>query len=119
MTEHTTDVVSTDQHTVKPWFNSRIDFSPPVVDLAQQGFPLLGGRVDYLRGRSVAALVYQRRKHIIDLFIWPLTPDATSGDAFSKGYRVIRWSDNGLLFAAVSDLNKTELEQFRNLLHKN
>jgi anti-sigma factor RsiW len=119
MTGHTTDVLSTDRHTVKPWFNGRIDFSPPVADLAQQGFPLVGGRVDYLGGRTVAALVYQRRKHVIDLFIWPVKTDDASGNASSKGYNVIRWSNGGLFFVAVSDLNKTELEQFKNLLPRN
>jgi anti-sigma factor RsiW len=119
ITGHTTDVVSTDRHTVKPWFNGRIDFSPPVNDLAQQGFPLVGGRVDYLDGRSVAALVYQRRKHVIDLFIWPMTSGEASGNESLKGYNVIRWSNGGMYFVAVSDLNKMELEQFKNLLPKN
>lgn len=116
MTGHTTDVVSTDRHTVKPWFNGRIDFSPPVDDLAPQGFPLAGGRVDYFGGRAVAALVYHRRKHVIDLFIWPAKTGQGSGDESSKGYNVIRWSKGGMYFVAVSDLNKTELEQFKNLL---
>lgn len=118
MTGHTTDVISTDRHTVKPWFNGRIDFSPPVNDLAPQGFALAGGRVDYVAGRPVAALVYQRRKHVIDLFIWPAGPGEPTGDQSSKGYNVMRWSAGGMYYAAVSDLNKTELGQFEDLLLK-
>jgi anti-sigma factor RsiW len=118
MTGHTTDVVSTDRHTVKPWFNGKLDFSPPVVDLATQQFPLVGGRVDYVEGRVAAALVYQRRKHVIDLFIWPTRPEDASGTEASKGFSVIRWQDSGMSFAAVSDLNQTELEQFKSLLSR-
>ena len=116
MTGHTTDVISTDRHTVKPWFNGRIDFSPPVTDLASQGFPLVGGRVDFLSDRAVATLVYQRSKHLIDLFIWPVKTRQASVDKSSKGYNVIRWSNGEMYFVAVSDLNKAELEHFRNLL---
>lgn len=116
MTGHTTDVISTDRHTVKPWFNGRIDFSPPVSDLERQGFPLVGGRVDYLAGRSVATLVYQRRKHLIDLFIWPAGTGESNGGESSKGYNVIRWSAGGMYYVAVSDLNKAELRQFKDLL---
>ncbi|MFL6446176.1 MAG: anti-sigma factor family protein [Bryobacteraceae bacterium] len=118
MTGHTADIASTDGHTVKPWFNGRIDFSPPVIDLASQGFRLIGGRVDYLAHRSVAALVYQRRKHIIDLFIWPATTDDTNGIQSSNGYNIVRWTKGGMSFVAVSDLNNIELEQFRDLLLK-
>lgn len=114
--EHSQPGVSTDQHTVKPWFNGRIDFSPPVTDLAPHGFRLLGGRVDYLDGRAAATLVYQRRKHMIDLFIWPTRSGDATGSESSKGFNVIRWTEGGMSFTAVSDLNKTELEQFRNLL---
>ena len=119
MTGHTTDVVSTDRHTVKPWFNGRLDFSPPVDDLAPQGFPLVGGRVDYLDSRPVAALVYQRRKHVIDLYIWPEKSGDTNRDQALNGFNVIQWSSGGMSFAAVSDLNKAELDQFRKLLTKN
>jgi anti-sigma factor RsiW len=117
MTGHTADVASADGHTVKPWFNGRIDFSPPVVDLAPQGFPLIGGRVDYIAHRSVATLVYGRRKHIIDLFIWPSTQEP-SGNTSANGYNVVRWTHGGMSFVAVSDLNKIELEQFKDLLRR-
>lgn len=116
LTGHVTDVVSTDRHTVKPWFNGRIDFSPPVNDLAQQGFPLVGGRVDYMDHHTVATLVYQRRKHVIDLFIWPSSEGQVSGKQSTNGYNVLLWSKGGMSYAAASDLNATELQQFKELL---
>ena len=114
MASHVTDVASTDQHTVKPWFNGKLDFSPPVKDLAAQEFPLIGGRLDYLGGRSVAALVFQRHKHIFNLFVWPtemavsMPPPVTP----SLGYFLIHWSVAGMVFWAVSDLNARELMEF-------
>lgn len=118
LTGHTADVVSTDRHTVKPWFNGRLDFSPPVINPAERGFPLTGGRTDYVDHRLVAALAYQRRKHIIDLFIWPSKQAEVDLKRSSNGYNVLLWSSGGMAFAAVSDLNAIELEQFKNLLLK-
>ncbi len=113
MANHLMDVVSTDQHTVKPWFNGKLDFSPPVADLASQGFPLIGGRLDYLNGRSVAALVYQRNKHYINLFIWP-SADKQEGLQSStyNGYHLLHWTQSGMTFWAVSDVENTQLKTF-------
>lgn len=109
---HLTDVATSDQHTVKPWFAGKVDFSPPVVDLTARGFPLVGGRLDYVGGRVVAALVYRRNGHVINLFVWP---DATPGNAAAsrEGYSLMRWSQAGLAFWAVSDLNPVELREFQ------
>ena len=114
MPGHVMDVVSTDQHTVKPWFNGKLDFSPPVKDLAAQEFPLIGGRLDYLGGRSVAALVFQRHKHIINLFIWPTKENDSKPTSVtpSQGYNLIHWSEAKMTFWAVSDLNAKELMEF-------
>ncbi len=111
---HLTDVPSSDRHTVKPWFNGKLDFSPPVPDLAEQGFPLIGGRLDYFANRQVAALAYQHRKHIINLFIWRSTESAKSVERTLtvQGYNAFGWNSGGLTFWAVSDVNKDDLQQF-------
>ena len=110
------DVVSSDQHTVKPWFAGKLDFSPDVRDLSAQGFPLVGGRVEYLTGRRVAALVYQRRLHVINLFIWPAGSSAGIETAISRnGYNLIHWTTGPMTYWAVSDLNAGELATLRSL----
>jgi anti-sigma factor RsiW len=112
------DVASTDQHTVKPWFAGKLDFSPPVVDAATEGFPLVGARVDVVDARNVAALVYSRRSHVINVFVRPLGAGerATGRDEERRGYNVVSWTAAGMRFWAVSDLNVQELAQLRNLL---
>ncbi len=112
LVNHLTDVQTSDQHTVKPWFNGKIDFAPPVTDLAAQGFPLLGGRVDYLGGRVVAALVYRRHGHVINLFVWPASAPLAH-TAARDGYNLESWSANGLVFVAVSDTDVEDMHRFR------
>jgi anti-sigma factor RsiW len=112
--DHLADVLSSDQHTVKPWFNGRLDVAPPVPDLTAQGFTLLGGRLDYIDGQPVAAIVYKRRQHVINLFVAAAaTPNHTAarGEAI-QGFNTQRWSDQGLRFIAISDLAADELREF-------
>ena len=115
------DVPSSDEHTVKPWFNGKLDFAPPVVDLTSDGFPLLGGRLDYADQRTVAALIYRHRQHIINLFLWPTDRGASdSGVAAAslQGYHVIHWSGGGMTYWAVSDLNPEDLKAFGDLVQR-
>jgi anti-sigma factor RsiW len=114
MEDHLIDVATSDRHVVRPWFNGKVDFTPPVVDLADRGFPLAGGRLDYAGERPVAALVYRRRAHVINLFVMPAkaAPLGWRPGASRTSYSVIRWTRGGLDFWAVSDLERGELEQF-------
>ena len=117
MANHLTDVSSSDQHTVKPWLDAKLDFAPAVVDLSGQGFPLIGGRLDYLDNRPVAALVYQRRKHFINLFVWPTAAgDSKKQELVTRqGYHLLHWIDGDFTYWAVSDVNASDLQNFKQL----
>jgi anti-sigma factor RsiW len=114
ITNHALDVASSDRHTVKPWFTGKLDFSPPVEDLAAQGFPLLGGRLDYINGHTIAALVIQSHKHIVNLFIWPSKDTEANLTVLApmQGFNLVHWSARGMTFWAISDLNAKELLEF-------
>jgi anti-sigma factor RsiW len=114
---HLTDVQSTDQHTVKPWFDGKLDFIPPVGDFSPQGFPLLGGRLDVIEGRDVAALVYGRRKHLINLFVWPATREpAVAGEDSQHGYNWLSWRTGDMQFCLVSDVSSADLKELKDLI---
>lgn len=116
MADHLFDVPSTDQHTVKPWFDGKLDFSPPVIDLTADGFELTGGRLDYISGRPVATVVYRRRKHVINLFMWPENTTAPLNATMRNGYNLLHWKSGVLEYWAVSDLNPQEMREFVALL---
>jgi anti-sigma factor RsiW len=118
MAAHLVDVESTDQHTVKPWFEGKVAFAPRVANLAEKGFPLVGGRLDFVGEKTVAALVYKRRAHAINVFVFPEDgPDApVARSAGREGYNVFRWRRSGLAYVAVSELVASELEDFARLL---
>lgn len=116
---HPSDVISTDQHTVKPWFTGKLDYSPMVVDLAAKGFPLAGGRLDYLGHHPVAALIYRDGRHVVNVFTWPTAYDAAGSGpkAVSRqGFHVLHWSQGGMTFWAVSDASEESLRQLSRLL---
>ena len=115
---HRTDVTSSDQHTVKPWFAGKLDFAPPVRDFSIQGFPLIGGRLEYLNNRNVAALIYQRQKHYINLYIWPAEQNNSTGEIVvqRQGYNLIHWTGAGMNYWTISDLNSVELHEFARLV---
>jgi mycothiol system anti-sigma-R factor len=114
---HLTDVASTDQHTVKPWFDGKLDFSPPVRDFANDGFPLQGGRLDVLHGRTIAALVYGRRKHVVNVFVWPTSEREVAPRSGSHlGYQWVDWRKGGMEFCAISDTSATDLDQLQRLI---
>ncbi len=112
---HLMDVISADQHTVKPWFDGRIAFSPPVEDFAKEGFPLLGGRLDYLGTRQVAVLVYGHAKHVIDVYVWPESGEAAPSTVLDHGYRIASWTGGGFRFQAVTDADAATLDAFVSL----
>jgi len=120
MANHLTDVASSDQHTVKPWLDAKLDFAPAVADLGSEGFPLIGGRLDYLDNRPVAALVYQRRKHFINLFVWPAESGSTGADKriTRQGYQLLHWVDSDFNYWAVSDVSDNDLQAFKQVFEK-
>lgn len=112
MVSHLVDIPSSDRHVVKPWFTGKLDFAPSVADLTEQGFPLVGGRLDYVNGRAVAGLVYKRREHVINVFLWPSAAAVETRLLAHQGYQLVCWTQSGMTYWAISDLNSRELQEF-------
>lgn len=110
-----TEVASSDRHTVKPWFQGRLDYAPPVFELAAEGFPLLGGRIKHVRGKVVATLTYARHRHVVDVFVWPGTAHSAPTRSVRNGFNVMHWSDGSMQYWIVSDLERSEIESFTRL----
>jgi anti-sigma factor RsiW len=117
---HLMDVVSTDQHTVKPWFDGKLDFIPPVADYAAQGFPLIGGRLDVIDGHNVAALVYSRRKHYVNVFVWPYREKESIAESSGsrKGYNWMTWQSGDMQFCLLSDAALADLRELKDLIRQ-
>lgn len=120
MSDHLFDIASTDKHTVKPWFSGKLDFSPQVIDLAEKGFPLVGGRLDYIANRPVAALIYRSDQHVINVLTWPMSETQLNENIFStlQGFNMMHWTKDGMSFYAISDLNANSLANFVEQLRK-
>ena len=119
MATHLTDVLNSDQHTIKPWFTGKLDFSPEVRDLSSDGFDLLGGRLEYIDGHGAAAIVYLKDKHVINLFMWPSPgPDQEPQILARQGFNLIEWKQAGMYYCAVSELNEQELSEFSSMLRR-
>lgn len=116
LANHLADVASSDHHTVKPWFTGKLDYAPVVTDFAADGFPLVGGRLDYINKRTVAALAYRHDQHLINVFMWPASSDSAPKQASVQGFNVLRWSESGMAYSAVSDMNPQELMKLRQLI---
>ena len=117
LSDHVVDVVSSDQHTVKPWFSSKLDFSPPVRDFSEQGFPLVGGRLDYIDRHPIAVLVYRRRQHLIEVFMWPTEQGGVAMSSHSiQGFHLVGGLSEGMRFVAISDVDATELKRLADLI---
>jgi anti-sigma factor RsiW len=118
MQNHLSDVVSTDQHTVKPWFTDKLDYSPTVYDFAPEGYALLGGRLDYMSQRPVAAMAYQHKKHLLNLFVWPDKEhnNAPQVNSSRQGYQMIHWTQDGMRYWLISDVNAQDLGDFKRML---
>jgi len=109
------EVMSSDRHTVKPWFQGRLDYAPPVIDLASDGFPLVGGRIEHVRGEVVATLAYTRNRHVVDLFVWPSSEHKPTVRQVRRGFNVVHWADGSMQYWAVSDMDREEIESFTRL----
>lgn len=119
MAAHLTDVLNSDQHTVKPWFTGKLDFSPEVRDLSSDGFELVGGRLEYVEGHSAAAIVYQRDKHVINVFMWPSTESDQEPQTLARqGFNLVEWKQAGMYYCAASDLNQQELSELAAILRR-